>query len=288
MTDGDVLMGRYRIGRLLGVGGVSRVYQACDLLSQQLGDPDPYVALKVLSDEHAQAADASVLLHREFALTRYLHHQHVVRVSRFDIDPAHRCAFFTLELMRGLTLTQLQRERPEGLPWSELRQIVVQLLDALAYAHDRGILHGDLKPDNVMLTEQGVRLFDFGLGGAANGVLEGLPRLCRQRVKAWTTTYAAPELLEGGQLTVATDIYAVACVIYELATGTHPFLRLDAVRARAERLDRALRMPRNLPPACQSVLSRALALDAHERQVDARDLHRAFTQPAHDWGRWLC
>jgi serine/threonine-protein kinase Stk1 len=229
-----------------------------------------------------------VLLHREFVLTAHLHHPHVVRVLHFDIDPRRRCAFLTLELMRGLNLAQLQRERPDGLPWHELREIAMQLLDALAYAHGRGVLHGDLKPGNVMLTEQGLRLFDFGVGQPAEGVLEGLPALRRRRIDAWTPAYAAPELMEGGSLTRAADVYAAACVIYELACGTHPYLRLEAVRARAERLDRALRMPRSLPSACRSMLHRALALDAHERQVEAAQLYRTFAQTPRDWGRWLC
>lgn len=287
MNVGDVLTGRYRIERILGVGGVSRVYRARDLLCEQLGASDPHVAIKLLDEEHAQAPDGALLLHREFALTRLVHHQHVVRVERFDIDHRRRQAFFTMELMCGLTLKQLQRERPEGLPWPEVREIVIPLLDALRHAHDCGIVHGDLKPANVMLTDRGVRLFDFGLGQALDGVLEGLPRLCRQRTVAWTPAYAAPELLERGLLTPAADVYAVACVIYELASGTHPFLRLDAVRARAERLDRLLRMPRSLPKACRAVLRQALSLDAHERQVDARDLHQAFVQAPRHRRLWM-
>ena len=285
LKSGDVLVGRYRVEQVLGAAEVCRVWRARDLLGERLGDPDPYVAIKVLSDEHAQAPDATSLLHREFVLTRRLHHRHVVRVERFDIDPVQRRAFFTMELMRGLTLKQLQRERPEGLPWPELREIAVQLLDALAHAHDCGILHGDLKPGSVMLTDQGLRLFDFSQGRGADGVLDDLPRVCRPRNAVWSTVYAAPELLEGGMLTAAADIYAAACVIYELACGTHPFLRLDALRARAERLDRALRMPRSLPPGCRSVLRRALALDGHERRVDARELYRAFAQAPAGRGR---
>ncbi|MBF4211858.1 serine/threonine protein kinase, partial [Pseudomonas donghuensis] len=86
-------------------------------------------------------------------------------------------AFITMELMRGLTLDKLLCERPLGLPWKELRDIALPLLDALAYAHARGVLHGDMKPSNVMLSEEGVRLFDFGLGQAQEGILPGLPHL---------------------------------------------------------------------------------------------------------------
>lgn len=288
MSIGQVLKDRYRLERLLGVGGVSRVYQACDLLSEQLGEPDPYVAIKVLNDEYADAPDASLLLYGEFALTRHVHHPNVVHVYQFDVDLAAGRAFFTLELMRGLTLSQLQRERPEGLPWPELREVAIGLLAGLAHSHESGVLHGDLKPCNVMLTERGLRLFDFGLGKAEHAALDGLPVLDRSRCKAWTAAYAAPELLEGGVLTAAVDVFAVACVIHELACGTHPFMRLDALRARAERLDRSLSVPRHLPAACRSTLRRALSLDAHERLVTARDLCRAFQEAPYNPDRcWL-
>jgi serine/threonine-protein kinase Stk1 len=288
MNVGQVLKQRYRLERLLGVGGVSRVYQACDLLHEQLGEPDPYVAIKVLNDEYANAQDASLLLYGEFALTRHVHHPNVVHVYHFDVDLTAGRAFFTLELMRGLTLSQLQRERPEGLPWPELREIAIGMLDALAHAHDSGVLHGDLKPCNVMLTERGLRLFDFGLGRAGQAPLDALPQLDRSRCKAWTAAYAAPELLEGGVLTPAADVFAVACVIHELACGTHPFMRLDALRARAERLDRSLRVPRHLPAACRSILRRALSLDTHERLVSARDLCKAFQETPYSTDRrWL-
>lgn len=284
MVPGEVVLGRYRLERLLGSGGVGRVYRACDLLSRQLGDPDPFVAIKVLGDEQAQASDASVLLHREYALTAHLHHRNVVRAMRFDVEPDKGYPLFTLELMRGLDLAQLKRERPEGLPWRELREIAVQLFDALAYIHERGILHGDIKPGNVMLTEQGLRLFDFGLAQPLAGVLTGLPELRRQHFDAWTPAYAAPELMEGGRLTPLTDVFAAACVVYELACGSHPFMRLDALRARAERLDRSLRMPASLPAACRSMLHRALVLDPHERQAQASDLHQAFLRATGGWG----
>lgn len=288
MIEGEVLAGRYRVERLLGRGGIGRVYRVCDLLSLQLGHPDPFVALKVLGEEYAQISDARVLLHREYVLTAHLHHRNVVRVIRFDIEPIRHYPFFTLELMRGLDLAQLQRERPEGLPWHELRDLAAQLFDALAYAHGRGVLHGDLKPGNVMLTEQGLRLFDFGIGQPVAGVLPGLPELRRQHLDAWTPAYAAPELMEGGRLTAIADVYAAACMVYELACGAHPFMRLDALRARAERLDRGLRMPRSLPPACRSILRRALALDPQERRVQASELHRTFAGSPRTWRRWWC
>ncbi|MCX2898336.1 serine/threonine-protein kinase [Pseudomonas mandelii] len=273
----DVLAGRYRIERLLGAGGMGAVYRARDLLREQFGDPDPYVALKVLGEEFAESPDASALLYNEFALTRRLRHDNVLRFYTFGVDAHHQRAFITMELMRGLTLDALLCERPQGLPWEELRDIALSLLDALAYAHARGVLHGDIKPSNVMLSEDGVRLFDFGLGQAEEGVLPGLPHLSRERFNGWTPGYAAPELLEGQALSASADLYSVACVIYELSEGKPPFRRISSNQARNEHLKSELQAPKNLPKHCWPALRTALAFDLKDRTITARQLRDAFT-----------
>ena len=272
----DVLAGRYRIERLLGAGGMGAVYRARDLLSEQFGDPDPYIALKILSEEFAESPDASALLYSEFALIRRLRHNNVLRLHSFEVDTDCQRAFITMELMRGLTLDKLLCERPLGLPWKELRDIALPLLDALAYAHARGVLHGDMKPSNVMLSEEGVRLFDFGLGQAEEGILPGLPHLSRDRFNAWTPGYAAPELLEGQPLSASADVYGVACVLYELASGKHPFRRLPSTEARDGHLERELHAPRNLPKHCWPALRTALAFDAAKRTITAAQLRDAL------------
>ncbi|MFJ2322950.1 serine/threonine-protein kinase [Pseudomonas sp. NPDC087817] len=272
----DVLAGRYHLERLLGAGGMGAVYRARDLLHEQFGDPDPYIALKILSEEFAESPDASALLYSEFALTRRLRHDNVVRAHTFEVDTDCQRAFITMEYMRGLTLDKLLCERPLGLPWKELRDIVLPLLDTLAYAHRRGVLHGDMKPSNVMLSEDGLRLFDFGLGQAEEGTLPGLPHLSRERFNAWTPGYAAPELLEGQSLSASADVYGVACVIYELAGGKHPFRRLPSTQARDEHLERELQAPQNLPKHCWPALQTALSFDAAERTITAEQLRDAL------------
>lgn len=182
---------------MLGAGGMGVVYRTRDLLYEQFGDPDPYIALKMLREDFDESPDASALLYSEFALTRRLFHPNVLRPYTFEVDAVHKQAFITMELMRGLTLDKLLCERPLGLPWPELKAIALPLLDAMAYAHHRGVRHGDVKPSNIMLGEEGVRLFDFGLGLAEEGPLKDLPSLNRQCLNAWTPGYAAPELLEG-------------------------------------------------------------------------------------------
>jgi len=268
----DVLSGRYRIEGLLGAGGMGVVYRARDLLHEQFGDRESYVALKILSEELAECPDASALLYSEFALTRRLHHPNVLRLHSFEVDTQCRRAFITMDLLRGQTLDKLLCERPLGLTWPEWRNIALPLLDALAHAHSRGVLHGDLKPSNVMVTEEGLRLFDFGLGRAQEGVMPDLPMLsCR--FTAWTPGYAAPELLEGQPLSEVADMYALGCVLYELAGGQHPFRRWPSTRARDEGLERELRAPRHLPKYLWPALRKALSFDPAQRVATALELY---------------
>jgi serine/threonine-protein kinase Stk1 len=281
----DVLASRYRIERLLGAGGMGAVYRARDLLAEQYGDPHPYIALKVLNEAFAETPDASALLYSEFRLTQLLRHGNVLRLHAFHVDTTSQRAFITMELLHGMTLDKLLCERPLGLPWKELRDIVLPLLDALAYVHARGVVHGDMKPSNVMLTEEGVRLFDFGLSQAQEGVLPGLSHLSRERFAAWTPGYAAPESLEYQPLSASADVYGVACLIYELASGRHPFRRLLSTQARDEQLDRALHAPDNLPKRCWPALRRALAFDVAARTVSAGQLRDVFSAAPSRWWR---
>ncbi|WP_408636562.1 serine/threonine-protein kinase [Pseudomonas agronomica] len=275
LCDGElpkILAGRYCLDRLLGAGGMGVVYRARDLLHEQFGDPDPYIALKMLGEAFDESPDASQLLYSEFALTRRLLHPNVLRPYTFEVDAVHRRTFITMELLRGSTLDKLLCERPLGLPWAELKTIAVPLLDAIAYAHERGVLHGDIKPSNVMLGEDGVRLFDFGLGLIEKGPLKSLPSLNRQRLNAWTPGYAAPELLEGGPLSAPADLYSLACLLYELACGKHPYQRLPSNQARDTGLERRLKAPRNLPRRCWVALREALAFDPARRRISATRL----------------
>jgi len=276
----QVLGGRYLIERLLGVGGMGAVYRARDLLREQFGDPEPYVALKTLSDDFAEYPDAHALLYTEFALTARLSHRHVVRLFGFDVDTASQRAFITLELLKGPTLDHLLSERPEGLAWNELCEIALPLFEALAYSHSRGVIHGDIKPSNVIIAEDGVRLFDYGLGQPLEGVLKNLPRLSRNRFKAWTARYAAPELLDGVEPSEASDIYALGCLLVELASGNHPFRRLSAKQAKAMALEKELRGPPNLPAYVWPTLRTALAFDIDERTASLTQLLDIFRRPA--------
>ena len=130
----EVLCGRYRLEGLLGAGGMGAVYRARDLLHEQMGDPKPYVAVKLLSEAISPSPDASALLYNEFALTRHLHHPNVLRVHTFDVDTEHQRAFIVMDLLRGPTLDRLLCEWPFGFRWQQLCDIALPLLDALVHA----------------------------------------------------------------------------------------------------------------------------------------------------------
>ncbi len=270
----NLLAGRYRLERILGTGGMGVVYRARDLLHEAFGEPDSSVALKLLGETFSASPDAHVLLYGEFALTRNLHHRHVVRVFSFEVDIDHQLAFFTMELMQGMTLDRLLMECPAGLPWQELQPLALQLLDALAYIHHQGVLHGDVKPANIMLGEEGMRLFDFGLGHAEAQAMAGLPGLSRSRLNAWTPAYAAPELMAGGALSASADLYGAACVLYELAHGQRPGER---------QLNQPLRRPNRLPRHCWPALHSALAADPERRSVSIAELREALASRCRRW-----
>lgn len=272
----ETLCARYRLEGLVGAGGMGVVYRARDLLHERFGEPEPYIAIKMLGDDFRDAPDADLLLYSEFALTRHLRHPNIVRVDAFEVDPVCGRAFIAQEFMQGKNLDALLCEHPTGLAPDDLQTLAIPLLDALAHAHHRGVVHGDLKPGNLMLTEEGPRLFDFGLGQAIDGVLKGLPRLRRDRFKAWTPCYAAPELLEGGQLSTKTDVFAIACVLYEMACGKRPFGGMLSAEARKQPRWRRLSAPSDLPLPFWPAIRVALALDVKKRTITARELHEAF------------
>lgn len=272
----EMLNQRYRLEQILGNGGMSVVYRAHDARRAELGDPQPYVAIKILNEACHQYPDANALLYSEFAMTQRLHHPHVVRTYDIDIDQMSGRAFISMEWLQGMTLDRLLAERPDGIPWPELHPIVLATLNALAHCHEQGVQHGDLKPGNLLLGDDGIKLFDFGLGQSTRDSSAGRPRLQRSCIDAWTPGYAAAEVVEGNDLSDASDVYAMGCVLYELITGRHPYQRQDARRALELNLERDLRRPQMLGRRSWEALRVALRLDRAGRNVSAQELYEAF------------
>jgi len=207
-VPGTVLAGRYRITGLIGRGGMGEVYRADDLKLEQP------VALKFLP--HGLDADGERLarFYREVRVARQVSHPAVCRM--YDVGEAEGHFFLSMELVDGENLSSLLR-RIGRLPPDKALDIARQLCSGLAAAHEKGVLHRDLKPANLMLDGQGnVRITDFGLAGLAESLRE-------DDVRSGTPCYMSPEQLQGREVSVRSDIYALGLVLYELYTGRRAF-----------------------------------------------------------------
>jgi len=207
-VPGTILAERYRIGGLLGRGGMGEVYRADDL---KLDQP---VALKFLPDHLLSDSSALARFHREVRVARQVSHQHVCRV--YDIGEVDGRHFLSMEYIKGEELSSLLR-RIGRLPADKATEIARQLCAGLAAAHNRGVLHRDLKPSNVMIDDAGnVRITDFGLAGLEEEIRS-------EEIRAGTPAYMSPEQLAGKELTVKSDIYSLGLVLYEVFTGKKAF-----------------------------------------------------------------
>jgi serine/threonine protein kinase len=226
---GRVLRDRYVIEKRLGSGGRGTVFKALDRFRSSLPMSQQYVAIKIL---HAvpHGRDAMIeYLQRELYCAQMLSHANVVNV--FELDRDGDIDFFTMELLEGELLSSVMARfaaRPMHRPhaWAIIRQIA----SGLEHAHSRDVVHADLKPQNIMITDSGeVRLLDFGSSSvfsrqASNGRERGS--------RSASAAYASCEILAGRAADRRDDLYSLACISYELLTGTHPFLRRRANEAR--------------------------------------------------------
>src|SRR5690349_16469110 len=205
---GTLLGGRYRIIALLGRGGMGEVYRATDLTLGQS------VALKFLPEEAARNPRLLERFHGEVRVARLVSHPNVCRV--FDIGEVDATPFISMEYVDGEDLSSLLT-RIGRLPCDKALQAARQLCAGLAAAHDRGVIHRDLKPQNIMMNKRGdVVIMDFGLAAIAD-------QLSGAEVRNGTPAYMAPEQLKGAGVTHRSDIYALGLVMYELFTGKRPF-----------------------------------------------------------------
>jgi len=258
-VPGMVLAGRYRVVGLLGKGGMGEVYRADDL---KLSQP---VALKFLPDHLMQDGAALARFHREVRIARQVSHHNVCRV--YDIGEIDGRHYLSMEFIRGEELSSLLR-RIGRLPSDKASEISRQLCAGLAAAHKQDVLHRDLKPANVMIDDNGnVRLTDFGIAGLVE-------ELRSDDFRAGTPAYMSPEQLDGGELTVKSDIYSLGLVIYEIFTGKKAFdaptlgQLLDLRRSDTTPTNPST-LVQNLDPAVERIVQRCLEKDPEKRPGSA-------------------
>ena len=234
-------LGPYQIEAVIGSGGMGQVYRAIDT---RLGRA---VALKT------SAIQFNGQFEQEARAISALNHPHICHLH--DIGPN----YLIMELIEGKPLKG-------PLPLSKAIEYAGQILDALDAAHRKGIVHCDLKPANILVTRQGIKLLDFGI--AAFGV-DGPPSL------AGTLPYVAPEQLQGASPDIRSDLFSFGCIFYEILTGNRPFLGNSPAELTRAILESEPEAP-NVPAAVAHVVGRCLAKDPEERFQTARDLRTAL------------
>jgi serine/threonine protein kinase len=227
MEVGCVLKDRYVIRERLGSGGRGTVFRALDRCRSSLPHAEQYVALRVLRPRGDSSEQTDTDLQRELHRVQVLSHQNIVKV--FELDRDGDVVFFTMELLEGELLSDvIGRMRPAAMERLQAVQIIRQLGAGLEHAHERGVVHGDLKPRNLLVTREGqIRILDFG---AAQTVAHTQSR--EHASTSATSAYASCEILEGRSADPRDDLYALACICYELLSGAHPFAARPATVAR--------------------------------------------------------
>jgi serine/threonine protein kinase len=232
---GDVLRNRYRVVGVLGYGGMGTVFEATDEYRVDLPTTNQHLAIKVLHSAVAHREELLAELQREFQHLQLLSHPNIVRVHEFDRDGD--IAFFTMEFLNGALLSQvLSARKTIALARPYALAIMRDIGAALAHAHSRGIVHGDINPQNIFITNGGeLRVLDFG---ASHKILRDGWTVGRESAREPVATpgYASCQLLEGQYPDARDDVFAFACVSYVLLAGKHPFPNCTAVEACAQGL----------------------------------------------------
>ncbi|MFD2522920.1 serine/threonine protein kinase [Emticicia soli] len=200
----------YNVEELLGEGGMGTVYRATDTLLQRS------VAVKILHPHLVRDTTFFERFRNEAILSAKLNHSNVAVLYNFLRDQNDN--FMVMEYVDGMNLEKLLKQNG-GLPLESVLKILIQTLDGLHHAHEKGILHRDIKPANLMLTREGIiKLMDFGIAR-----MVGSQRLTRADRIVGTLEYMAPELLDGSEPSVQSDLYAIGVLMYELLSGKMPF-----------------------------------------------------------------
>ncbi|KQB85206.1 Stk1 family PASTA domain-containing Ser/Thr kinase [Corynebacterium oculi] len=278
---GDVLEGRYQIDHPIARGGMSTVYRCVDL---RLGRA---VAVKVMDDRYVDDPVFRQRFRREARAMAKINHPHIVGVYDFGSDGNH--VFLVMELITGGTLRELVAERGPMPPHAAL-SVMRAVLTGLAEAHRGGLIHRDIKPDNVLISaDHAVKLADFGLVRATDSEQHTTTHI------VGTAAYLSPEQVRGSELGPASDVYSAGIVLFELLTGETPFHGGTDLECAYQRLDRDVPPPseviEGIPPEIDALVARATRREHAHRYADApaflnateqiiRGLHLpAFTVP---------
>lgn len=264
LQPGQLFADRFEVLTVLGSGGTATVYKVVDRLTVET------IALKVLHSWAAENPKTMSDFRREVVMARRLSHRNVVRI--FDIGEHDHQLFLSMEFVEGRTLAACMTEK-KRLSEAGFMGIFRQFLDALAHVHSAGIIHRDVKPQNVMLTPDGtLKLMDFGLARDKSG---------RQTVGVMfgTPAYMSPEHIMGQPLSIASDIYSTGCMFYELLTGQRAFQAASLAERCTMRPPRLAADVPGISPHLAAAIERSIEPDPASRFSSVADLRAAVEGP---------
>jgi serine/threonine protein kinase len=266
---GRELRNRYVLESRLGSGGMGTVFKALDRYRCDLPEGNRRVAIKIPHDSVGGDQEVLANLRREFYCAQALSHRNIVKV--YELDQDGDAAFFTMELLDGELLSGLiERIHPLQMSRSDAWAIIREVGAGLVHAHARNVVHADIKPQNIMITHSGeVRILDFGASSAPTRRRSPADLPQNDDTLALTPAYACCELLEGQRAEPRDDLYALACLSYELLAGEHPFQRRRSTEARDLRLKP--RRPPGLSRRQWQTIEMGLSWSRDGRSVSIRD-----------------
>ncbi len=278
---GQIIGHRYRVAELIGTGGMSYVYRAINLATRRT------VAVKVLKEEFINDAEFLRRFEREARAVLHLSHDNIVRA--YDVGETNGLPYIVLEYVEGQTLKQIVTENGPMPPRLAV-SMTLQVLEALAAAHKAGIIHRDVKPQNVIVTPMGkCMLTDFGIAREADAstiTFAGNTIL-------GSVHYLSPEQAKGKPVTEASDLYSAGVMLYELLTGQVPFDGDNSVAIALMHINDEptppIRLNPKVPPALNDVVMRALNKNLDQRYANAaemsKQLKRTLTDPTGDYAK---
>src|ERR1700722_3407362 len=266
---------RYRIEKLLGAGGMGRVYKAYDK------DLDRVVALKVVREGMMSESDSLKRFKQEMVLASKISHRNILRIH--DMGEVGDMKFITMAYVDGTDLHGILKNTPD-LPFDRTLNFSLQLAEALEAAHEEGVVHRDLKPQNILVAKDDhIYVADFGL---AKSFEENALRMTRTGAFLGTPRYMSPEQVEGKSADQRSDLYAYGLILYEMATGDVPFTGESTLKVMYQRIQEDPKDPLlvnpSLPPWFGDVIMRSLQRDPEARYQKATEIIADLKAPHAD------